>query len=93
MLQSEYGDIYKVNIDHTEGEVHNIKCQYFDTIPPCNSMCITKLGYLFAACEQGNQLFFKFKGLGDDEKNPKISDSTMDDDKMVSFYPRKPINL
>ena len=34
ILQSEYGDLYKVTMDCTEQLVHNISVQYFDTVPP-----------------------------------------------------------
>jgi len=80
-------------MDYTGEEVHNIKCQYFDTLPPCNSLCIFKTGYLFAGTEFGNQLFLTFEGLGDDEEDPKISDSSMKEDSLVVFYPRKLRNI
>jgi len=55
LLQSEDGDIYKVNIEHDEEEVKSVKIKYFDTIPVASSLCILKSGFLFAASEFGNQ--------------------------------------
>lgn len=62
MLQSEEGDLYKVNIEHDEEEVKSLKIKYFDTIPVASSLCILKSGFLFAASEFGNQYvsFFSF---------------------------------
>ena len=42
-------------MDSTDEMVHNIRLQYFDTVPVANSMCITKNGYFFVASEFGNQ--------------------------------------
>merc|ERR1712061_467139 len=52
--------------------VNNIIIKYFDTIPPCISLCIMKTGYLFAASEFGNHALYKFIGLGESE-NVEIS--------------------
>jgi splicing factor 3B subunit 3 len=55
LLQTEHGDLLKVNLAFTEKEVHSVSIQYFDTIHPCNSICLLKTGYLFAAADTGNQ--------------------------------------
>jgi len=55
LLQSELGDLYKVSLNATGDNVHNIVIQYFDTIAPSISLCVLKSGYLFSASEFGNQ--------------------------------------
>eukprot|EP00884_Botryococcus_braunii_P014212 jgi/Botrbrau1/22792/Bobra.0132s0118.1 len=53
LLQSEYGDIYKVTLDADTETVKELKIQYFDTIPPCTSLCVLKTGFLFACSDAG----------------------------------------
>ena len=67
LVQSEYGDIFKVTLDWDADTVANVRVKYFDTIPPTNSMCITKTGLLFAASEFGNHALYQFQGIGDDD--------------------------
>jgi splicing factor 3B subunit 3 len=55
LIQSEYGDLYKVMLAFTGKDVHSLTIQYLDTIHPANSLCILKSGYLFAAADSGNQ--------------------------------------
>lgn len=79
MLQSEFGDLYKVNIiTNEEKKVVNVSVSVFDTIPPAVSLCITKTGLLFAASESGNHSLYQFQGIGDDPNCIK-SDSILDD--------------
>ena len=68
MLQSEVGDLYKCSLDVGEdGSVRDVRLQYFDTLPVCSSLCITKKGLLFAASEFGNHSLHVFQSLGDEE--------------------------
>lgn len=57
LLQSEFGDLYKVTLDVQEGTqtVQDMHVKYFDTIPVANSLCLSKRGFLFAASEFGDQ--------------------------------------
>jgi splicing factor 3B subunit 3 len=55
LIQSEIGDLYKLTLHCTSDIVHGLQIQYFDTIPPSNSICILKNGFLFAASECSNQ--------------------------------------
>ncbi len=55
IIQTELGDLLKINMHFTNEIVHAIELQYFDTIALANSICILKTGNLFAACEFGNQ--------------------------------------
>ena len=69
LLQSELGDLYKVTLelDATDPKiVQNVVVTVFDSVPPANSLCITKTGLLFCASEFGNHSLFQFQGIGDD---------------------------
>ncbi|KAL6757658.1 CPSF A subunit region-domain-containing protein [Haematococcus lacustris] len=67
LVQSEYGDIYKVTLTTDGDTVREVKVKYFDTLPPCVSICVLKTGFLFAASETGNHALYQFIGTGDDE--------------------------
>ena len=68
LLQSEYGDLYKVtfDLDPTDHKiVTNVIVTVFDSIAVANSLCITKTGLLYTASEFGNHALFQFQGIGD----------------------------
>lgn len=60
-MQSEYGDIYRVSLKFKDTSVNEVIVKYFDTIPPCLSICVLKTGFLFAASEFGNHTFYQFQ--------------------------------
>ncbi|KFM25355.1 Splicing factor 3B subunit 3 [Auxenochlorella protothecoides] len=61
LLQSEYGDLYKLTLDY-EGEiVRDMHVKYFDTIPPASSICVMRKGFLFAASELGDHALYQFQ--------------------------------
>ncbi|GFE54728.1 splicing factor 3b subunit [Babesia ovis] len=94
LLQSEYGDIYKVELFHEEGKVKEIVCRYFDTVPLGNSICILRAGYLFVAAEFGDHLLYQFTGIGTNENDPICSSShPQGKDAIVAFKPRVNQNL
>ena len=55
LVQSEQGDIFKITLKTDDGFVTEIRIKYFDTVPVASSMCVLKTGFLFVACEFGNQ--------------------------------------
>lgn len=55
LLQTEQGDIFKVTLEVDDDFVSEIKLKYFDTVPPATTMSVLKTGFLFVACEFGNQ--------------------------------------
>ena len=59
-VQSEYGDLYKVTLQTSGDAVTELRVKYFDTIPPCTSICVLKTGFLFAASEFGNHALYQF---------------------------------
>lgn len=60
LMQSEYGDIYKVSLEYRGETVTELRVKYFDTLPPCSSICVLKTGFLFAAAEFGNHSLYQF---------------------------------
>ena len=75
LVQSEYGDIYKITLNTTKDSVSSIVVQYFDTIPTTMGMCITKTGCLFAASEFSNHYLYQFASLGTYLMLKSLSDS------------------
>lgn len=85
ILQSEYGDLYKVTFEMDETNpkiVQNLIVTVFDTIPTANSLCITKTGLLFAASEFGNHCLFQFQGIDDPQavRSERIQDDELNEE-------------
>jgi splicing factor 3B subunit 3 len=79
MLQSEYGDLYKVTLQMDDSDkkiVKNLVVSVFDSIAATNSLCITRSGLLFAASEFSNHGLFQFQGLGDDINLDELADES-----------------
>ncbi|KAG6402388.1 hypothetical protein SASPL_134581 [Salvia splendens] len=96
LLQTEYGDIFKVTLDHANDRVKELKIKYFDTIPVTSSLCVLKSGFLFAASEFGNHALYQFKDIGVDPDVEASSATLMETDEgfqPVFFQPRKLKNL
>ncbi|CAJ2631057.1 unnamed protein product [Trifolium pratense] len=96
LLQTEYGDIFKVTLEHEGDRISELKIKYFDTIPVTSSMCVLKSGFLFAASEFGNHALYQFKAIGDDDDVEASSARLMETEEgfqPVFFQPRKLKNL
>lgn len=94
LLQSEDGDLFKVTLDMVEdgdgnptGEVKRTKIKYFDTIPVTNSLCILKSGFLFAASESGNDHFYQFEKLADNDDELEFTSDDFPTDPSASYNP------
>jgi splicing factor 3B subunit 3 len=92
LVQSEYGDLYKVTLTFKDDNVSEVKMKYFDTLPVCISLAVMKTGFLFAASEFGNHNFYQFQSLGDDDEDVEAS-SAFETDGYVYFEPRPLKNL
>lgn len=94
LMQSEYGDLYKIEVIHEEGIVKEIICKYFDTVPVANSICVLRSGSLFVSAEFGNHLFYSFSGIADDP-NEIVCTSSHPQGKnaIIAFKPRSLKNL
>lgn len=49
-----------MSLVYHEETVSEVKVKYFDTLPPCSSICVLKTGFLFAAAEFGNHSLYQF---------------------------------
>lgn len=77
LIQSEYGDLYKVTMEYSGETVTELKCKYFDTIPPATSLCVMRKGFLFAGSEAGDHGLYAFQSLGDDDNSVETSSAIM----------------
>lgn len=95
LVQSEFGDLYKVTLTYEEDQVSEVKVRYLDSVPVCSSLCILKSGFLFCATEFGNHGFYQFQGVGDDEDSPLCTSAAFDagDETVVELEPRPLRNL
>ncbi|CRG96985.1 splicing factor 3B subunit 3, putative [Plasmodium gallinaceum] len=94
LAQSEYGDLYKIEMDHEDGIVKEIVCKYFDTVPIANSICVLKSGSLFVAAEFGNHFFYQFSGIGDDNNDLMCtSNHPLGKNAIIAFKTQKLKNL
>eukprot|EP00439_Symbiodinium_sp_Y106_P084816 s629_g26.t1 len=94
LIQSEYGDLYKVTLTHDEDLVSEVQVKYFDTVPLSNALCVLKTGFLFAAAEFGNHALYQFQGIGTDEEDPMCTSSHPHGAQaLVAFKPRALKNL
>lgn len=105
LLQTEDGDLFKLTIDMVEddsgqptGEVKRLKIKYFDTVPVAASLCILKSGFLYVASETGNNHFYQFEKLGDDDDETEFDSDSFPADPTESytpvyFHPRAPENV
>jgi splicing factor 3B subunit 3 len=55
LLQSEFGDVYKVTLEFGGGAVSDIAVHYFDTIPLAAAICLLRNGVLYVASECSNK--------------------------------------
>ncbi len=93
LVQSTFGDLYRIQMKTTGESVHGIMIQYFDTIPTASSICVLRNGFLFAASEFGNHGLYRFKGNWEEDEKAAKTYSTTPLDTFVGFNPRKLRNL
>eukprot|EP00668_Euglena_longa_P034958 GGOE01044886.1.p1 GENE.GGOE01044886.1~~GGOE01044886.1.p1 ORF type:complete len:1215 (-),score=437.39 GGOE01044886.1:243-3482(-) len=101
LVQSEYGDIYKVTLRYQEERVKKVDIKYFDTVPVANALVVLRAGFLFAASEFSNHRLYQFQGIGDDEDDSIIGYMTIGEEDMAEeeqeefplFRPRALKNL
>ncbi|PSR93069.1 Pre-mRNA-splicing factor like [Actinidia chinensis var. chinensis] len=96
LLQTEYGDIFKVTLDHDNDRVQELRIKYFDTIPVTSSLCVLKSGFLFAAVEFGNHALYQFQAIGDEPDVESSLSTLMETEEgfqPLIFQPRRLKNL
>jgi len=89
LVQSEFGDLYKVDISYKGGETTGIKVTYFDTVPVGSAISVMKNGCLFVAAEAGDHFLYQFHSIGEEEE----SMTQVADDGTPLFRPRQLKNL
>uniref|UniRef100_A0A0E0JVA8 DNA damage-binding protein 1 n=1 Tax=Oryza punctata TaxID=4537 RepID=A0A0E0JVA8_ORYPU len=96
LLQTEYGDIFKVDLEHSNDTVTELRIKYFDTIPVTSAICVLRSGFLFAASEFGNHALYQFRDIGRDVDVESSSATLMETEEgfqPVFFQPRALKNL
>eukprot|EP01127_Copromyxa_protea_P000185 TRINITY_DN10178_c0_g1_i1.p1 TRINITY_DN10178_c0_g1~~TRINITY_DN10178_c0_g1_i1.p1 ORF type:complete len:1210 (+),score=264.17 TRINITY_DN10178_c0_g1_i1:41-3631(+) len=90
LIQTEYGDLFKVALDYDKDEVKAVKVMYFDTVPIALSLAFLKTGFLFVAAESGNHAFYQFQAIGEDEDTESFK---VENDDRLFITPRPLKNL
>lgn len=97
IIQTEYGDLYRVELVSEGQTLKKMVCRYFDTIPVATSLNILKTGYLFAALETGDHQVYQFLAIGNEDDATAIGVSSSDHPQgrnaVIPFKPRKLTNL
>jgi splicing factor 3B subunit 3 len=100
LVQSEYGDLYKVTLDlgQNDGEivVNDVFVSFFDTIQPANAICLTRKGLLFVASEFGNHSVIQIQDIDDsnavkahkleDAVNEELGDDSVSASKVAPLF-------
>lgn len=73
LVQTNLGDLFKINVSHADSQAQELEIRYFDTIPVCSELCIFRSGFMLAVCEGGDTLFYQFDKLGDDDEQVYLS--------------------
>ena len=84
LLQSEFGDLYQLNVIHQAQTVTKLIINYFDSVPVANAITFLQPSLLFIAAEAGNHMLYQFNQSKDEEM--ELSDDT-------SITPRPLANL
>lgn len=98
LVQSDYGDIYKVELQFTrEGDTVQVKemvIRLLDSLPVSTVFAVFRSGFLFLASEAGDHQLFRFVGIADDETEAICTSSHPDGiTAVVAFRPRPLKNL
>jgi len=99
ILQSEYGDLYKLDIHFDQekeaAELTGFTVKYFDTCPVARTLCVTKRGFLFLGSEFGDHRVYKFQQVGgeDDKTSMAIAATAGSETPAPSFAPRANRNI
>lgn len=92
LVQTDFGDLFKLTLDVEDDEVTQLHLKYFDTIPVAVGLNLLKIGLLFAPSEFGNHTLFRVAQLGDNEDEPTFS-TLSDQSQSFEFTPRGLRNL
>lgn len=68
-LQSEHGDLFKVQFLREKSSVKELRLSYFDTVPVANAIAVLRTGFIFCASEIGNHYTYQITSMGDDSSS------------------------
>eukprot|EP00211_Chloroparvula_japonica_P000395 CAMPEP_0119132890 /NCGR_PEP_ID=MMETSP1310-20130426/12524_1 /TAXON_ID=464262 /ORGANISM="Genus nov. species nov., Strain RCC2339" /LENGTH=1215 /DNA_ID=CAMNT_0007123557 /DNA_START=66 /DNA_END=3713 /DNA_ORIENTATION=+ len=89
LLQSELGDLYKVDLAYKDDIVEEVRIHYFDSVTPGNAMAVMRNGCLFVGSEFGEHFLYQFVRM-----DPAAHDYTLAEDGVTPlFVPTKLTNL
>jgi len=91
MVQAENGDLFKITLTVDGDLVTEMRIKYFDTVPPANSICILRSGFLFVASEYGNHHLYQIARLGDNDDQPEFSSRVPLEEGETYFYDAHPL--
>jgi len=92
LVQSEYGDLYKVTLAYQEDTVNEIRIHYFDSVPVANSLVAMRTGFLFVASDFSNHGFYQLQATGEEEEE-SMEITGEGEDLWTYFDPHKLKNL
>lgn len=72
LLQTEQGDLFRIDVVQNESSVSKLTIQYYDTIPVANVIQIFKAGFLFVASDSGNHSLYQIQSLGGEEDSEQL---------------------
>jgi splicing factor 3B subunit 3 len=92
LLQSEYGDLYKVEFvlqpspqDPDVTLAVDLSVSYFDTLPAAAALCLTDTGFLFSASEFGASMLLKLVAFGGkDEEGAVTASASLQGSAMIA---------
>lgn len=93
ILQSEFGDLYKIELEYSEDIVNGLSASYFDTIAPSLTLSIIRPAFLFSGAESTNHALYQFVGAGEDDGEDSREGLEMTDSDFDLFRPRSLKNL
>lgn len=79
VAQSEYGDLYRLSVEHAGATVSALSVQYLDTIAPCTALALSPRGLLLASADSGDQLLYEFRGDGSSDPDPVVARVTAEE--------------
>ncbi|KAA0162778.1 hypothetical protein FNF28_04535 [Cafeteria roenbergensis] len=79
IAQSEYGDLYRLSVEHAGAAVSALSVQYIDTIAPCSALALSPRGLLLASADSGDQLLYEFRGDAAADPDPVVARVTAEE--------------
>jgi len=92
LVQTDFGDVFKLTLDIDDDEVKQLNLKYFDTLPISVGLNLMKNGLLFVPSEFSNHSLYQVAKLGDNDDEPTFS-TYSPTSQPFEFTPRELLNL